>query len=275
MYRFEVKRATPIAIFLFVFLLIANNFTLSSNSDKGHELLIKTGEKCLLDGEYEKAVEIFQEAITLIKTKKKLAQLFQLLSLVYYKMGDKERCEESLREMFEQNPDTRINAKEYEDVYKMIFNKVKAEYWYVLRTMNEEEEETEQKIIEKLANKPKKKKNKLIRILVITGMAVLLGVATALLLITSDQNQPQKIPAGRVEIYNQSLITVWFSFLDISDVLAPLNSKLYGLEQGVYDITFFNDSHSLTKTFRIYHQRVTRVIFKGWDESTVVRKNQL
>ena len=216
MRKVELKRDTPITIFLFIFLLLADHFVLSSNPAKDYKVFMESGERLYLAGEYEKAADEFLKAVPLIKEKKTLSVLHQLLSLVYFKMGDKDRCEESLRQMFEHNPRKRINTEEHEPDYGIIYNKVKAEYWFGLKTISEEEEETEQKIIEKLAQKPKKKKNKLIRVIAIVGVTVMLGVAAAIILGSSGKNKdPEIATKGKVMVLNRADYTVWFSFTDL------------------------------------------------------------
>jgi hypothetical protein len=190
-------------------------------------------------------------------------------------MGDMERCEDYIREMFEHIPGQKIRDQEFDSEYVNIYNKVKAEYWFSIKSKSEEEEESEQKIIEKLAQKPKKKKNKLVRILVLAGIVVTVGVVAAVILGLGNKDQTiQEATSGVIRLVNLSSVAVWYSVLDIQDILYASQIRLVTVPEGNYSVRFFDDEHSETQTVIVLAGTETYVFFRGWDESIRVQHKQ-
>jgi tetratricopeptide (TPR) repeat protein len=183
MYKNFLKKTVVFVIFMFGFFLLSESFPTGSANQKNDKELLQQGEELYKNGEYEKALRVFQEAEPYITDTNKQLILYFHMSLTHYALGNSIQAEESLRKVFGLNPGYSVIEENYPRGFINIFNKIKAEIKAKIEAEKKakEKEKEKEKIIEKPKPKaPKKKKKKFPVLLVVAGVAVV-GLVVALL----------------------------------------------------------------------------------------------
>jgi tetratricopeptide (TPR) repeat protein len=74
--------------------------------------LITDGKALYGQGEYEKAINLFWEALSLTQSRELRSQILFNLALAYYSLGDEVNCRSNLGKLFEIQPDLQIEGQE-------------------------------------------------------------------------------------------------------------------------------------------------------------------
>lgn len=254
------KKTAWFTCFLFMFLLLANTYPIQSDENNESTRLIQQGEQLFDQGEYEQALKMFEKAIPLTRDTEILVGLYLKLSLIFFKLDNPNKSEESLRSMFELTTDIDINEDEFEAEYSMIYKKIKAEYWFSVRTKSEAEKKEDRQIIEKLSKKPEKKKNKLVPILLIAGVAI----AVIFMAVLMWPNK-EEVKRGILKVYN-------VSEYGISVIVGSINRSCsigthvnIFLEVGTYQVEITGQGNTKTYTVTIEENQTSAIFFHGWD----------
>lgn len=253
-----LKKITLITIFLFIFLIFADGIPVYSENEKKGQTLKEEGQRLYDSGDYQGATDVWLQAVPLITERKNLADLYLLLSLANFKLGHKSRSEDFLRQMFELQPEKILKEDEFEADFLVIYNKVKAEYWFSFRTESKEDKDSQQKIIEKLRKKPKKKKKKILAFLIIGFLFVSAVVVTVIL-----RNKKDNI-YGKLLIFNNTDFIIISRLGVLERYIYVGEYTTYLLKEGSYDVEILSLDYSNS---RIYHVdiKVNQIITLNFD----------
>ena len=122
-----LKKTAVFVIFMFVFFLLSESFPTDSANQKSDKELLQQGEDLYKNGEYEKALKVFQEAEPYITDTNKRLILYFHMSLTYYALDNSNQAEQSLRNVFGLDPGYSVIEENYPRGFIKIFNKIKAE----------------------------------------------------------------------------------------------------------------------------------------------------
>jgi sugar lactone lactonase YvrE len=192
------KKTAVFVIFMFGFFLWAESFPTDTANQKSDKELLQQGEELYKNGEYEKALTVFQEAEPYITDTNKRLILYFHMSLTYFALGNSNQAEESLRKLFGLDPGYSIIEENYPRGFLQIFNKIKAEIKAKIEAGKKAKSKEKEKIIEKQKPEKPKEKKKFPLLLVLGGAAV---AALAVLLLgkkKSDSSPPKPEPADPV-----------------------------------------------------------------------------
>lgn len=110
---------TIIIVFLF-------NSLLLSQTDV--DRILEEGKKAYMNGDYEKAIEFFTQAINLIRNKAELIEAHLSLALTYFTVNQTENCKKEIRKVFELNPNHSIDPDFYSPKFVLLFESVRKEF---------------------------------------------------------------------------------------------------------------------------------------------------
>jgi hypothetical protein len=176
-------------------------------------------------------------------------------------VDDRPGCENAIREIFSLNLSSRIQIDSLEDELRFYFNKVRAEYWFSLDKVQDEEEKIEQRVIEQTRQKPRKK-SVLPKLLL--GTVLLAVAAGAVWLIAlggkgSDENGEMgtlkfqnlsyggvSIEVGGIEKYVQGTSYYHYGMPEVNKVLIDLMPGNYDLHV-TYDGEVYTYPISISK----------------------------
>lgn len=254
------KKTAWISCFLFMFLMMVNVFPNPLEKSNDGSRFIQQGEELFNQGEYAQALKMFEKAIPLINDEEVLIKTYMNVSRIHFKLNNLLKSEESLRRMFELNPDPEFDPGEFETEYTMIYKKIKAEYWFSVRTKTEAEKKEDRQIIQKLSEKPKKKKNKWLPIVLIGGVVIAITVLAVLFWQDKDD-----LNRGTLKVQNESENS-------ISVIVGTTYRHCSGnsfvnilLEAGTYTVEIVGQGNTETHTVTIEENSMTVIHFFGWD----------
>ena len=204
--KYVRKKIAGFTGIVFFFLLVSHTLPADrTDSQKRISDLTKQGEMLYSNGQFEQALAVFQEAISLDSNSRDIHQLFLNISRTYFRLNNREKSEEYLRKIFERDERTVIEDSEFENEYRMMVQKISAEYWFSVKTANQIDKQEERRIIAQMSKKPEKKKNKLLSWMLVGG--VLVGATLAMMLLMKD-NSNENIGTLKVTNLSGSNITV-------------------------------------------------------------------
>lgn len=254
----QMKKTAWLTTFLFIFLLLINSLPQYSQETGKGENLIKKGEKLYLNGDYQEALDVWLQAVPLVKDNKVLAGLYLYISKANFKLGNNSRTEEFLRKMFEIQPRKIPKEDDLDSDFSVIYNKVKAEYWFNFRVESQEDQDSQQKVIEKLSKKPKKKKKKILPILIIGFLAIAAAVVTIILSSKDEENY------GTLVVRNNTELTINVRVGVSERSLGANDSTRYFLAVGDYTVEFYDIDHTQTHNITIIKGESVSISFSGW-----------
>lgn len=90
--------------------------------------ILEEGKKAYLNGDYEKAIDFFIQAINLIRNKAQLIDAHLSLALTYFTVNQTENCKKEIRKVFELNPNHSIDPDFYSPKFVLLFESVRKEF---------------------------------------------------------------------------------------------------------------------------------------------------
>lgn len=90
--------------------------------------ILEEGKKAYLNGDYEKAIDFFTQAINLIKNKAELIDAHLSLALTYFTVNQTENCKKEIRKVFELNPNHSVDPDFYSPKFVFLFESVRKEF---------------------------------------------------------------------------------------------------------------------------------------------------
>jgi len=262
MINVHTKKIALITTFLFIFLMAVNTVPLQSVDENKGKTLMENGKKHYLNGDFQAAIDVWLQAAPLIKEKQKLPDLYLYISFANFKLGQTSRAEDFLRKMFEIQPRKNLNESDYDTNFLVIYNKIKAEYWFNFRVESKEDQETQQKIIEKLSIKPKKKKKKILPLLIIGFLVITVAVVTIIL---STKKKEENY--GILIVRNLTDDSVFVRFENIDRIVGIFNYAKFFLLEGTYNVELYDYSdHSRMHSVTIIKNETSYISFLGWSE---------
>lgn len=90
--------------------------------------ILEEGKKAYMNGDYEKAIEFFTQAINLIRNKAELIEAHLSLALTYFTVNQTENCKKEIRRVFELNPNHSIDPDFYSPRFVLLFESVRKEF---------------------------------------------------------------------------------------------------------------------------------------------------
>jgi tetratricopeptide (TPR) repeat protein len=112
-------------IFLCLVILI---FTFHLYPQTDVDKILEEGKKAYMNGDYEKAIEFFNQAINLIRNKAELIEAHLSLALTYFTVNQIENCKKEIRRVFELNPNHSIDPDFYSPKFVLLFESVRKEF---------------------------------------------------------------------------------------------------------------------------------------------------
>jgi hypothetical protein len=254
------KNTALITAFLFTFLLLVNGFPQYSEQKKSGESLIKKGELLYLNNDFQGALDVWMQAVPRLKDRRMLSNLYFRISEANFRLGKIPRAEEFLRKMFELRPQKMPNEEDLDSDFLIVYNKVKAEYWFHFRVESPEDQKSQQKVIEKLTTKPKKKKRKIWPLLII-GCLIVTAAVVMVLLSNRDTEE-----YGTLIVRNGTGSTVNVSIGENERALTAFDSIRYFLSAGDYSVEIYDSEHSQTYNVTIIIGETVWLNFIGWTD---------
>ncbi len=90
--------------------------------------ILEEGKKAYMNGDYEKAIEFFTQAINLIRNKSELIEAHLSLALTYFTVNQIDNCKKEIRRVFELNPNHSIDPDFYSPKFVLLFESVRREF---------------------------------------------------------------------------------------------------------------------------------------------------
>jgi tetratricopeptide (TPR) repeat protein len=225
------------------------------------EEILKEAEQLYQSGEYEQALAGFKSAIPLTEDEDILSSIYLKLSLVHYKMENQKRSEDMLRKMFELASEIKIDESQFDAEYSMIYNKVKAEYWFSFRSGIEQKKKEDRKIIEKLSTRPEKKKKKLLPILLLSGVVVAVVVMAVLFWQKGGEER-----RGNLYILNRSDDYISVNIGTLNRRVEANSSITLLLREGTHEVVISNQGRTAIFMVEIVFEGTTVLIWEGWED---------
>jgi hypothetical protein len=198
---------------------------------------LSRGGKLLEDGDYSGARKVFLNVLPRIENRGLRANVRFNLARIAFHLNNVEEAGEHLRALFEIDPTRGLEGAGHPEEFVSLFEKVKAEYWFAIKTDDGYRTEAEKQVIANLSRRPKRKK---IPTVLIVAAAVVVVAAVAALLI---------LPGGeRVTPEDATLVienrTDWILYVGV-DVTAyridPGQDGIYSVAPGIYRISISNN----------------------------------
>lgn len=89
--------------------------------------ILEEGKKAYLDGDYERAIQLLNQAILLIKNKSTLIDAHLSLALTYFTVNQIDNCKEQIKSILKLNPSFRPDPEFYSPKFIKLFDDVKKE----------------------------------------------------------------------------------------------------------------------------------------------------
>ena len=125
-----------ILIFTFLFTIIIPDlvYSQSNSTDKEIEALLKKAEEEYLNGNFKKAIEIYEKIIRIInekkeyvKTKEELIKTIISLALTYFTIKENDKAKQQFEKVVKINPNYELDKDFYSGKFVNLFNEVKTQ----------------------------------------------------------------------------------------------------------------------------------------------------
>lgn len=254
------KRCTALfTFFVFLFFSIAHIYSIESMEQNDVEKIVKAAQEFYQEGLYQQAITEFEKALTLTREDEILTSVYLSLSMAYFKSGNANKCEDMLRKLFELDSNFNIEESQFDAEYSMIYKKVKAEYWFSIKTGTDQHEKEDRRIIAKHSKKPKKKKNKLLSILLIGGVVVA-AVVMAVLFWQEGGTERR----GYLTIYNRADHFISIAIGTLYSRVEANDSMTLTLAEGTHEVVVSYSGQSATYTVEIFFEQTTALTWDGF-----------
>lgn len=255
------KQYTAIfTFFIFLFFSIAPIYSTGSPEQNEVEKIVRSAQQFYQDGLYERAIIEFEKALSLTGDDDIKASVYLSLSLACFKSGNTKKSEDILRKLFELDSNINIDEKQFDAEYSMMYKKVKAEYWFSIKTGSEQREKEDRKIIAKRSKKPVKKKTKLFSILLI-GAVVVAAVTMALLFWKEGGDERR----GYLSIFNHTDAFIGFSIGNLYGRIEASSRETITLREGVHEVRITQQGQSRVYTIEIVFEQTINLVWEGFD----------
>ncbi len=112
-------------VFSSVFVIFSSfNFPLRAQQTDIDKIL-EEGKKAYMDGDYEKAIQLLNQAIALIKNKSTLIDAHLSLALTYFTVNQMENCTEQIKSILKLNPSFKPDPEFYSPKFVKLFEDVR------------------------------------------------------------------------------------------------------------------------------------------------------
>ena len=173
-------------------------YVLPAAQEEDGMILIAKGEAEYSNGQYQNALDAFQQALKLVQKKDERGRLLLDISLAQYALGDKVKCQESLRSLLKLHSGRQIDMRKFPEGFAQLYGQT---HWQVQEASAEQKKIEEQKqaeakliaegtpgLIEKTKSPAQIKKKKFPWLLVILGVGVAAGL---IFLLTKKKKEPK------------------------------------------------------------------------------------
>lgn len=131
------REVSIITIIIFSFFIISSSYanpcSQSENKDKEISDLLKTAEQHYENGDFKKAIEIYEKIIQLlnekkefVETKQKLYQTMLSLALTYFAIQENEKAENQLEKLIRVNPNQELDPEFYSPKFIKMFKAIQS-----------------------------------------------------------------------------------------------------------------------------------------------------
>lgn len=111
--------------FIFAFVILSGFAPPLYSQQTDIDKLLDDGKKAYMDGDYEKAVRLLNQAISLIKNKSKLIDAYLSLALTYFTINQLDRATEQIQNVLKLNPSFKPDPEFYSPKFIKLFDDVK------------------------------------------------------------------------------------------------------------------------------------------------------
>ncbi len=113
--------------FFFVFVVLSTFSSPLYSQQTDIDKLLEEGKKAYLDGDYEKAIQLLNQAILLIKNKSTLIDAHLSLALTYFTVNQIDNCKEQVKNILKLNPAFKPDPEFYSPKFTKLFDEVRKE----------------------------------------------------------------------------------------------------------------------------------------------------
>ncbi len=122
----------PVTLFLLlaffsVFVLFTSFSSHTQAQQTDIDKILEEGKRAYLDGDYERAIQLLNQAILLIKNKSTLIDAHLSLALTYFTVNQIENCREQIKNILKLNPSFKPDPEFYSPKFIKLFDEVKKE----------------------------------------------------------------------------------------------------------------------------------------------------
>ncbi len=121
----KVSAYILILSFFSVFILFSSFSTSLYSQQTDIDKLLEDGKKAYMDGDYEKAIRLLNQAISLIKIKNKLVEAHLSLALTYFTINQMNNATEQIKNVLKLNPSFKPDPELYSPKFIKLFDDVK------------------------------------------------------------------------------------------------------------------------------------------------------
>jgi tetratricopeptide (TPR) repeat protein len=124
---FEILSSFVLLAFFSVFVIFASFSSPVQAQQTDIDKLLEEGKKAYLDGDYERAIQLLNQAILLIKNKSTLIDAHLSLALTYFTVNQIENCKEQIKSILKLNPSFKPDPEFYSPKFIKVFDDVRKE----------------------------------------------------------------------------------------------------------------------------------------------------
>jgi hypothetical protein len=118
---------------------------------------MEQAEALIAEGLAAEALKMLEKLEPEMKAPEQQIKFYLLKIRAHLALGEKNNAESAVREIYKKNLAERIQMSDLENDTVFLFEKIKAEYWFVLKEEKKDEEAFDRLVIEQHGKKPKKK----------------------------------------------------------------------------------------------------------------------
>lgn len=122
---FKLLSTLMLFVFFSVFVLFTSFDSPLHSQQTDIDKILEEGKKAYLDGDYERAIQLLSQAISLIKNKSTLIDAHLSLALTYFTVNQIENCSEQIKSILKLNPSFKPDPEFYSPKFIKLFEDVR------------------------------------------------------------------------------------------------------------------------------------------------------
>lgn len=122
---FKLLSTLMLFVFFSVFVLFTSFDPPLHSQQTDIDKILEEGKKAYLDGDYERAIQLLNQAISLIKNKSTLIDAHLSLALTYFTVNQIENCSEQIKSILKLNPSFKPDPEFYSPKFIKLFEDVR------------------------------------------------------------------------------------------------------------------------------------------------------